>query len=155
LGSVFKGRGTTKLSAKISVCLVGLVIFGCADLIGLFLFWHKSPVGKLRLLDPQTLLKDPSHPLWSAPAPDVFQTRFETTKGFFTIEVHRSWAPLGADRFYNLASAKFFDDSRFFRVRTGYIAQFGIPGDPALAAIWKGARIPDDPVRQSNARGFI
>ena len=110
-------------------------------------------MGHLQLLDPQTLLNDPKNVFWGEPAPEVFQVRFETTRGFFTIEVHRSWAPHGANRFYNLTRAKFFDDSRFFRVRAGYIAQFGIPGDPDLAGIWQNQTIPDDPVQQSNTRG--
>ena len=71
------------------------------------------------------------------------------------MEVHRVWAPHGADRFYNLVSQGFFDDSRFFRVRAGYITQFGIPGDPAIASVWRNQTIPDDPVRQSNLRGFV
>jgi cyclophilin family peptidyl-prolyl cis-trans isomerase len=100
-------------------------------------------------------LANPPDKFWSMAAPEVFQVRFETTRGFFTIEVHRSWAPHGADRFYNLTRAKFFDDSRFFRVRAGYIAQFGIPGDPALAEIWQNQTIPDDPVQQSNTRGSV
>ena len=81
--------------------------------------------------------------------------RFETGKGAFVVEAHRDWAPRGADRFYNLVRAGFFDDSRFFRVRAGFIAQFGIPGDPAVAAVWQNRTIPDDPARQSNARGFV
>lgn len=69
--------------------------------------------------------------------------------------MHRAWAPLGADRFCNLARAGFFDDSRFFRVLPGYIAQFGIPGDPAVTRVWKDRNFPDDSVRQSNVRGAI
>ncbi|MFY9555251.1 MAG: peptidylprolyl isomerase [Blastocatellia bacterium] len=79
----------------------------------------------------------------------------DTSKGLFVLEVHRDWAPRGADRFYNLVRAGFFDNSRFFRVRAGFIAQFGIAGDPATAAVWKDQAIPDDPVRQSNTRGSI
>ena len=102
-----------------------------------------------------TPLKNPAHKLWRQHAPDLFRVKVETTKGSFVIELHRGWAPHGADRFYNLVRAGFFDDSRFFRVRAGYIAQFGIPGDPAIAAIWRNQAIPDDPVRQSNLRGFV
>ena len=71
------------------------------------------------------------------------------------IEVHRDWAPRGADRFYNLVRAGFFDDSRFFRVRAGFIAQFGIAGDPRIAQLWRSESIPDDPVRESNVRGSV
>jgi cyclophilin family peptidyl-prolyl cis-trans isomerase len=93
--------------------------------------------------------------LWKRKAPDVFRVKFETNKGDFVVEVHRGWAPRGTDRLYNLVRAGFFDDSRFFRVRGGFVAQFGIPGDPAVAAVWKSRTIPDDPVRQSNTRGTV
>jgi homoserine O-acetyltransferase len=88
-------------------------------------------------------------------APDVFHVRFETTRGDFVVEVHRSWAPIGADRFYQLVRRRFFDGQRFFRVRAGVFAQFGIPGDPRVAREWRSATIPDDPVRASNERGSI
>lgn len=100
-------------------------------------------------------LADPALPVWSRPAPDSFRARVETSRGAFAIEAHRAWAPAGVDRFYNLARAGFFDDSRVFRVRAGFIVQFGIPGDPAVATVWRTRAIPDDPVRQSNARGFV
>jgi peptidyl-prolyl cis-trans isomerase A (cyclophilin A) len=100
-------------------------------------------------------LADPRHALWSEPAPALSRIRFETTAGAFVVEVHRDWAPRGADRLYDLARAGFFDDSRFFRVRAGFIAQFGIPGDPAIAAAWRDAKIPDDSVRHSNVRGTV
>jgi peptidyl-prolyl cis-trans isomerase A (cyclophilin A) len=88
-------------------------------------------------------------------APDVFQARFETTKGAFVIEVTRAWAPLGADRFYNLVKNGYYDNCRFFRVISGFMAQFGINGDPKLSAVWRQAQIKDDPVKQSNKRGFV
>jgi cyclophilin family peptidyl-prolyl cis-trans isomerase len=91
----------------------------------------------------------------SETAPEIFRVKFQTSKGDFIIEAHREWAPLGADRFFNLVRAGFFDDSRFFRVRAGFIVQFGIAGDPAVAARWKGEAIADDPVRESNTRGFV
>jgi peptidyl-prolyl cis-trans isomerase A (cyclophilin A) len=98
------------------------------------------------LLDPKKL---------TAKAPEVFAARFETSKGPFVIEVHRDWSPNGADRFYNLVSSGFFDDARFFRVIAGFMAQFGINGDPAVSAAWQPAVIPDDPVVQSNKRGMV
>ena len=101
------------------------------------------------------VLRDPSNALWTARAPESFRATVETTKGTFVVEVQRDWSPLGADRFYNLARTGFFDDSRFFRVLPGYIAQFGIPGDPAVTAVWKDRTFPDDTVRQSNTRGTI
>lgn len=87
--------------------------------------------------------------------PDVFRVRFETSQGAFVVEAHREWAPHGADRFHELVAAGFFDDSRFFRVVAGFIAQLGLPGDPAVNSQWKDKTIPDDPVRQSNVRGTI
>lgn len=88
-------------------------------------------------------------------APEVFRVRVETSAGNFTIEVHRDWAPHGADRFYQLVRAKYYDDSRFFRVVAGKWAQFGIAGRPKTAEHWRNRTIPDDPVRQSNKPGFI
>lgn len=71
------------------------------------------------------------------------------------MEVNRAWAPLGADRFYNLAKNGFFDEARFFRAIKGFMVQFGIHGDPAVAAVWRNARIQDDPVKESNKRGTV
>ena len=88
-------------------------------------------------------------------APDTFKANFDTSKGTFTITVNRAWAPLGADRFYNLVKNGFFDDLRFFRVMDGFMAQFGIHGNPTIAKAWMGARLQDDPVKQSNRRGFV
>jgi peptidyl-prolyl cis-trans isomerase A (cyclophilin A) len=93
--------------------------------------------------------------LATARAPEVFQARFTTTKGEFVVEVHRAWAPNGADRFFNLVKLGVYDDTRFFRAIDGFMVQFGIPGDPRVAAKWQDARIPDDPVVQSNLRGFV
>lgn len=110
-----------------------------------------SPQG----IDARTALMNAKHKLWSERSPDVFKVKLDTGRGTVVIEVHRDWAPRGADRFYNLARTGFFDDSRFFRVRPGFIAQFGIPGDPTIASVWKEEAIADDPVRQSNTRGSI
>src|SRR5947199_69901 len=88
-------------------------------------------------------------------APGTFRARFETRKGSFVIAVQRDWAPLGADRFYNLVKSGYFDGARFFRVIPGFMAQFGIHGDPHVAAAWRDATIPDDPVRQHNTRGAV
>jgi cyclophilin family peptidyl-prolyl cis-trans isomerase len=101
------------------------------------------------------LLLDPHDPRLAARAPETFRVRFATSQGDFVVEVHRSWAPIGADRFYNLVAHRFFDGQRFFRVRQGVFAQFGIPGDPRIAQAWRSATIPDDPPRQSNERGTI
>lgn len=88
-------------------------------------------------------------------APAVFKATFETSKGDFVIEVHREWAPTGADRFFNLVKHGFYDDVRFFRVIAGFMAQFGIHGDPKVAALWRDERIMDDPVKEHNTRGTI
>lgn len=105
-----------------------------------------APSGAAALLDPAQA---------TSRAPAVFRARFQTTKGPFVIEVHREWAPRGADRFYNLVRAGYFDDVAFFRVIPDFMVQFGINGDPRVNAAWQGARIPDDPVRQSNTRGMV
>lgn len=88
-------------------------------------------------------------------APDIFQAKFDTSKGEFIVEVTRAWAPNGADRFYNLVKNGFFDNSRFFRVVKGFMVQFGINGDPKISRVWGAANIKDDPVKKSNLRGFI
>ena len=88
-------------------------------------------------------------------APDTFRANFDTTKGAFVVTVHRDWAPNGADRFYNLVKAGFYDDVRFFRVIPNFMAQFGIHGTPAVMSAWRSAQIKDDPVKQSNTRGFV
>jgi len=88
-------------------------------------------------------------------APATYKVRVDTSKGSFVIQVNRSWAPHGADRFYNLVKNGFYDNVRFFRVITGFMVQFGVNGDPALSAHWRGANIPDDPVKASNKRGMI
>jgi len=88
-------------------------------------------------------------------APETFKAQFDTTKGKFTVEVTRSLAPNGADRFYNLVRSGYFKDIAFFRVIPGFMAQFGVHGDPKVAAKWREARITDDPVKGSNTRGAI
>jgi peptidyl-prolyl cis-trans isomerase A (cyclophilin A) len=88
-------------------------------------------------------------------APATYKARFDTSKGTFILELHRDWAPNGADRFYNLVKNGFYNNVRFFRVISGFMVQFGINGNPQISAKWREARIPDDPVRQSNARGYI
>lgn len=88
-------------------------------------------------------------------APATFKAKFDTSKGVFVIEVNRDWAPNGADRFYNLVKNGFYDNVRFFRVISGFMVQFGISGDPKISAPWREARIPDDPVKQSNRMGYV
>jgi len=88
-------------------------------------------------------------------SPDTFKAQFDTTKGKFTIEVTRSLSPNGADRFYNLVRSGYFKDIAFFRVIPGFMCQFGIHGDPSVAAKWRAAAITDDTVNGSNTRGTI
>ncbi len=88
-------------------------------------------------------------------APDVYEVKFTTTKGEFVVKVTRAWAPLGADRFYNLAKHHFYDGASFFRVLPGFVVQFGIPAQPQVSHAWSSATIKDDPVKQSNRRGFL
>src|SRR5438309_2241388 len=88
-------------------------------------------------------------------APAEFRVRLETSKGAIVVEVHRAWAPHGADRFFILAEAGYYDDNRFFRVVNGQWAQFGINGEPAVAQLWRVRTIPDDPRGQSNVRGTV
>jgi peptidyl-prolyl cis-trans isomerase A (cyclophilin A) len=98
-------------------------------------------------------LKTPAQLTETAPA--TYKAAFDTTAGKFVVEVRRAWAPRGADRFYNLVKNGFFDDTRFFRVVPSFMVQFGISGDPAIASAWQNANINDDPVKESNKRGYI
>ncbi len=101
--------------------------------------------------------KQAEAPKKKAPAvmPDVWKARIETTHGPFVIEVSRAWAPKGAERFWKLVTTGFFDDSRFFRVRPGFIVQFGMAGDPMVNAMVGSTAIDDDPVKEKNARGTV
>ena len=101
----------------------------------------------------QNKLSDPSQ--LTETAPGVYQARFDTSKGAFVIEVTRAWAPLGADRFYNLVKNGFYDGTRFFRVRPGFVVQWGLNGDPAVQSVWRRANLQDDPRVKSNRRGMV
>jgi len=97
-----------------------------------------------------------THPgAFSETAPESYKVEFETTSGAFTVEVTRAWAPNGADRFYNLVKNGFYDETRFFRVLPGFVAQWGINGDPEVADAWSRASIEDDPVKESNKAGSV
>ena len=98
-------------------------------------------------------LKDPAQ--LNARAPDAFRARFETSQGSFVIAVERAWAPLAADRFYKLLNNGFYNDSRFFRVLEGFMAQFGLHGDPSVQSAWRTANLKDEPATKSNTRGFV
>jgi len=108
---------------------------------------HAASAGpRPSLLNPSSL---------KAKAPAVFKAKFTTTAGDFVVEVHRAWAPNGADRFYNLVRYGYFTNAAFFRVVPGFVVQFGLSADPAVNKVWKDAKIQDDPVIQSNKRGNL
>jgi peptidyl-prolyl cis-trans isomerase A (cyclophilin A) len=88
-------------------------------------------------------------------APETYKAKFDTNKGVFVIEVHRDWAPIGADRFYNLVKNGYYDEVRFFRVVPDFMVQFGINGSPGIQTVWGDAVIKDDPSKQSNVRGNV
>lgn len=100
-------------------------------------------------------LRDPDALEMNEPAPREFDVKLVTSKGVIIIKVHRDWSPHGADHFYHLVRAAYYDGDRFFRIRSGYWAQFGINGDPRVSTIWRDHTIPDDPRLQSNVRGTV
>jgi peptidyl-prolyl cis-trans isomerase A (cyclophilin A) len=125
----------------LTVVLIGAaVVVGAGD--------EKATAGQ-----PNPALLDPS--LATEKAPDTYKVAIVTTTGDFVIEVHREWAPRGADRFFNLVKIGYYDGVAFYRVIKGFMAQTGMNGDPAVTAAWMNARIKDDPVTQSNTRGKV
>lgn len=119
---------------------------------------HAQPTSESRVA-PRRRPPPPPVPVDTVPgdqrAPAMFVARLVTTKGNVDIEVHRDWAPHGADRFYTLVREGYFSDIAMFRVIAGFMAQGGIHGDPAIARTWQARRIPDDPVAQHNTRGMV
>lgn len=87
--------------------------------------------------------------------PDVYRVRFATSKGPFVVEVHKAWAPLGAERFWRLVDVGFFDKSRVFRVKRNFVVQFGVSPDPRTNGVFNNLAIRDDPVKQSNKKGMM
>jgi peptidyl-prolyl cis-trans isomerase A (cyclophilin A) len=123
------------------------------QLAGAAAFFAACAAGSTTQVQPiNPALANPANPEMNQPAPATYQAEFQTTGGTFVIEVHRDWAPIGAERFYNLVRNGYYDGGRFFRVVPDFVAQFGIHSDPAITAIWKNAVIPDDPVGHTNAR---
>jgi peptidyl-prolyl cis-trans isomerase A (cyclophilin A) len=100
-------------------------------------------------------LLNPTGPEMTAEAPATYKVKFETSKGDVVIQVTRDLSPLGADRFYNLVQNGFYDEVRFFRVISGFMAQFGVSGDPEIAKAWINAGLKDEPVKGSNTRGTL
>lgn len=130
---------------SLSVAIALLVVPACSRVV---------PPPEVRTSDRLVALwLDPSNVEWSRPAPPVSHLRFETTKGVFVLELVRAWGPIGADRLYNLTRLGYHNDTRIHRVRPGYIAQFGVHGDSAVNAAWRGRYLVDDPPRSQNRRG--
>ena len=123
-----------------------LILFAAALVAAGVSVGARQAAGNAALKNPAAL-KDP--------APATFKATFNTSAGIFVVQVHRDWAPNGADRFYNLVQSGFFNDCRFFRVIPNFMVQFGINGDPAVSAPWRAARIPDDRGKQSNKRSYV
>jgi peptidyl-prolyl cis-trans isomerase A (cyclophilin A) len=132
---------------SIAVTLMCIALFFIAS--GIAISEEKSAEGKA----PHPALLDPSRA--TEQAPETYRVKMETTAGPFIIEVHREWAPNGADRFYNLVKIGYFDNVAFFRVIKGFMAQAGFNGDPAVSRAWLNSRIKDDPVTQSNKPGMV
>jgi peptidyl-prolyl cis-trans isomerase A (cyclophilin A) len=120
----------------------------CALLLTATAFAEETAAAK-----PNPVLLDPS--LATEKAPDLYRVKMETTAGEFIIEVHREWAPRGADRFYNLVKVGYYNDIAFFRVIAGFMAQAGFHGNPAVSKVWLNSLIRDDPVKQSNYPGTV
>lgn len=138
---------------KISTMIrTGLIVVLCATL-----FTAPRPSaaeeGDPAAAAPNPALLDPS--LATVTSPDVYKVLMETTAGNFVIEVHRDWAPKGADRFFNLVTIGYYNDVAFYRVLKGFMAQTGMNGNPAVTATWATARIPPDKVTQSNTKGRV
>jgi peptidyl-prolyl cis-trans isomerase A (cyclophilin A) len=129
------GRGTGRRLAWETVLAALLVLAGAC--------LHRSP------------LLEPRQKELYAQAPDSFRVAVETSRGRFVVAAHRDWAPSGVDRFYYLVNHHYYDGVRFFRVIKGFVVQFGINGDPKIAATWRALPIADDRLRQSNRRGTI
>jgi peptidyl-prolyl cis-trans isomerase A (cyclophilin A) len=87
--------------------------------------------------------------------PEVYRVQFETSQGDFTVEVNRAWAPHAADRFHELVRMGYYNEARFFRVLSGFIAQFGVHRDFDIHAKWRNLTIPDDPPKEKNLRGTL
>lgn len=117
-----------------------------AALLALVLLAGCAPRSPLTVSDPAALARA---------APDSFDIRFETTRGVFVVRARRDWSPQGVDRLHYLAGHGYYDGARFFRVIAGFVAQFGLSGQPAIDSIWTGRPIPDEPVRHSNLRGTM
>jgi peptidyl-prolyl cis-trans isomerase A (cyclophilin A) len=134
------------MKRRISMRLTAIALTMIASMISAAAIPAVAQVNMDKLLNPTQL---------NETAPDKFKVKFDTSKGEFIVEVTRAWAPNGADRFYNLVRNGFYDNCKFFRNIEGFMVQFGINGNPKISAVMMRARIKDDPVKQSNTRGYI
>ena len=121
-------------------------LFGVAAVAVTFTIAVAGQTDKAALLTPSALTEK---------APASYKVNFDTSKGLIVVTVHRDWAPLGADRFYNLVKNGFYDEARFFRVVPDFMVQFGMNANPAVTSAWRGTTLADDPVKQSNKRGYV
>ena len=145
------------MNRRISILWLALVIAGCSSSPQATTASNPAALPAASSGQANPLL-DPKSSAMNQPAPATYKAVFSTSKGDFTLEIHREWAPKGADRFYNLVKNHFFDDVRFFRVLRSpvpFMAQFGINGNPEISAKWEEAEIEDDPVQEHNTRGMI
>ncbi len=104
---------------------------------------------------PNAALWRPTPDMLAAAAPDSFVVEVVTSEGAFDIAMHRAWSPLGVDRMYHLMSNDFYAGARFYRIASGFVAQWGFSGTPALDSIWEALPIADEPVVESNLRGVV
>ncbi|MEZ4416572.1 MAG: peptidylprolyl isomerase [Gemmatimonadota bacterium] len=131
------------LKARVpEIALALAVLAGCSG---------GESAGRAAADPPRDPIMDPRR--FTETAPERFRARFETSEGSFVVEVHREWAPLGADRFYNLVKAGYYDDTRFYRVVEGFVAEFGVHANGTVTRIWQRFELLDDSVRVSNTRG--
>ncbi len=135
-------------SARAAVCECHIALMMVFLTLGMSTLDTAAAAGESPLLHPQDDIMKQS-------APATFRAKFQTSEGDFVIEAHREWAPRGVDRFYNLVRHGFYDGTCFFRVVSGFMVQFGIHGDAKISSAWRQERIQDDPVKQSNIRGFV
>lgn len=144
-------RKTSKILIAVMAIVLGSSLVATADDAAKTESDGQSAVITAEKANPALL--DPS--LATAKAPEAYRVKLETTSGEVLILVNRSWAPNGADRFYNLVRIGYYDDVAFYRVIQGFMAQCGFNGDPAVSAAWSGAKISDDAVTQANTRGMV
>jgi cyclophilin family peptidyl-prolyl cis-trans isomerase len=144
-----------RIYRSVDQCPVRLPFFRTAALLTFVQFFAVGCAHRNASQPASPLLLTPDAPAMNLRAPAAFHVRLETSKGPMLLEIHRDWSPHGADRFYNLVRAGFYDDARFFRVIAGRWAQFGINGAPNVARLWRTQTISDDPRQESNVRGTI